>query len=112
MDKITEMSYEALDRYFKSLHTFGYMPYNNVNKLISFLIIEELFRLYNDFITEEDFKIITKALYCLYGSTCMIDFPTCNYSPDIYPIIKDTNLRISESDIHRLSENSDIRIMS
>lgn len=66
----------SLERYFNSLSKLGYRSYDEVNKLIILIFIQEL--LDSDcksFITEDEYIIIHKALYCLYGSTCLIPYP-------------------------------------
>ena len=69
--------YEALKKYFTSLSLLGYVNYEDVNKILVLIFIQEL--LENNckvFITEGDKKIIDKVLYCLYGSTCLIEYPS------------------------------------
>lgn len=66
----------SLERYFNSLSKLGYRSYDEVNKLIILIFIQEL--LDSDckfFITEDEYIIIHKALYCLYSSTCLIPYP-------------------------------------
>ena len=40
--EITNLSYEALHRYFTRLSQFGYIEYSNVDSLIVLLYIQEL----------------------------------------------------------------------
>ena len=42
MDNITELLGTALDRYFNSLRTLGYMPDSEVESLLVLLYIQEL----------------------------------------------------------------------
>ena len=66
----------SLERYFKTLSLFGYKSYSEVYKLIVLIFIQEL--LDSDcksFIKEDEYILIHKALYCLYGSTCLIPYP-------------------------------------
>lgn len=66
----------SLKRYFNSLFKFGYKSYNEVNKLLVLLFIQELLNSdCKNFITEKDYITIHKILYCLYGSTCLIPYP-------------------------------------
>lgn len=73
MDKLV---YESLYRYFNTLSKLGYVSYSEVDKLIVLLFIYDLLEdNCSNFLTEEDRKIINNALYCLYGSTCLIPYP-------------------------------------
>lgn len=76
MDEITNISYEAMIRYFNTLSVFGYKSYHEVDKLIVLLFLEEtLQNEFSYFLTEIDIKIIEKVLYNIYGATCLIPIP-------------------------------------
>lgn len=72
---LTNLSYEALHRYFTRLSQSGYMKYSNVDSLIVLLYIQEIVKEF-DFDIEEQ-TIINKALSCLQGSNCMIPYSGC-----------------------------------
>lgn len=68
--------YNAINKYFNTLGNTGYVKQKDVYKLLVLCGIEEL--LNNDFrglVSQEDYSLINKALYCLYGSTCLIPYP-------------------------------------
>lgn len=66
----------SLDRYFNTLSRFGYRSYSEVGKLLILIFIQELLESdCKSFITNEEYMIINKALYCLYGSICLIPYP-------------------------------------
>lgn len=68
--------YTAIIKYFGHITNTGYMRQDNVNKLLLLIAVYNL--LDNDFrawVSEDDYKLINNALYCLYGSTCFIPFP-------------------------------------
>lgn len=68
--------YNAINKYFTHLANVGYMRQDNVNKLLLLDIIYNLLDTdFRGFISEEDYSKIGRALYCLYGSTCLIPFP-------------------------------------
>lgn len=76
MDVMDEMVYEALTRYFTTLEKKGYMSYDNVFKLLVLNFYKDF--VYNDYrglITKEDYRLIERALNCLYGTTCLIPYP-------------------------------------
>lgn len=76
MDNIDKVLSTSLDRYFVTLSQFGYKEYCSVIKLLVLSYIEEM--LYNETwnpIPEKDYRDIDKALYCLYGNSCLIPYP-------------------------------------
>lgn len=72
-----DIIYEALLRYFNTLSIFGYKNYVDTYKILALLFVYELQSntSYNQFITEEDERIINKFLYCIYGSNCLVPYP-------------------------------------
>lgn len=111
MDEITNISYNAIVKYFTSLAQFGYRSYDDVNKLIALISLNDMLDVFSDYINEESFKSIINAIYCLSGTTCLIDFPsyinndTLNHQTKINYIARvtqDNILKISESNIIRV----------
>ena len=112
MDAITNISFEALQRYFHSLSVLGYRSYIDVNKMLFLLYIEEILTGEMAFyITEENLRTISGALNCLYGSTCLIDYP-CIPNDDgiIHSIKRNIIPRITEDCILRISEDDIVRV--
>lgn len=72
---LTNLSYEALHRYFTRLSQSGYMKYSSVDSLIVLLYIQEIVKEFDLDIEEQ--TIINKALSCLQGSNCMIPYSNC-----------------------------------
>lgn len=68
--------YEALKRYYNHLFNTGYSKPNDLEKLLIYIFIEELYEYpMSSYIKEEDYNIIGNALNCLYGSTCALSYP-------------------------------------
>lgn len=66
----------SIERYFNALSNTGYMPYSDVYKLIVVIFADELLNgEYKRFVTDDDNTLIHKALYCLYGSSCLTPYP-------------------------------------
>lgn len=68
--------YTALSRYYHALELKGYMPYIDTVKLLILIFYHDF--MYKDFrsnISQEDYYLIERALYCLYGSNCLIPYP-------------------------------------
>lgn len=72
---LTNLSYEALHRYFTRLSQSGYVKYSSVDSLIVLLYIQEIVKEFDLDIEEQ--TIINKALSCLQGSNCMIPYSGC-----------------------------------
>lgn len=76
MGRLSNLGYTGISNYFKTLSTFGYKNYSEVDKLLLLLFIEEILEgPIKEYITEDDYKSIVKVLYCLFGSTCLIPYP-------------------------------------
>lgn len=71
-----EMLYNSLCRYYNILCNTGYVPYNDVTKLLVLAFYWDML-MHNTHwcASEEDYHLIEKALNCLYGSTCLIPYP-------------------------------------
>lgn len=110
MDKLTELGFTGLKNYFHSLSVFGYKSYKEVEKLLVLLFIEELLNgNLSSYITDDDYRTLTKVLYNLFGTSCLIPYPefkckvSFNQSLNILP-------RTSENDILRYSEDGIFRL--
>lgn len=96
MDELAKLQTEALDNYFIALSQFGYKNYDDVYKLLALLFLEELLTDFRGFVTEDDIRTISRVIYCLCGTTCLIDFPEYydkveEVEPFIAPPIKFTD---------------------
>lgn len=111
MEEVTKLSAETIQRYFTTLSQFGYRKYSDVDKiLILFFIEETLAHDFSDFITEDDYRHIINAIYCLTGSTCLIDFPKfANYDSLVHKTKSYLIPRITEDSILRVCERAVIR---
>lgn len=112
MERVTKVTAEAVKRYFDSLFKFGYKKYGDVNRLLVLSFLEELLTHgSSEFITEEDYNIIMKGVYCLVGSTCMIDFPSyATYDSLMRTQNMELNPRSDEGGIFRVCEESLMRV--
>lgn len=110
MDNITSITSQAFERYFTSLSKLGYSPQSNVNIMITLAFIEELLTEgLSEYITEDDYSLILNALYCLMGSSCLIDLPNYTTWDSIFHKSKELNARLSEDNICRITEDMLVR---
>ena len=71
-----EMIYSALSRYYNTLEKTGYMSYANLQKLLLLIFYRDfVFEDYRGWLSKDDYRLIERALNCLYGSTCLIPYP-------------------------------------
>lgn len=115
MDNVTNIANEALRRYFNALSKLGYKDYDDVSKLLVLLFIEELLTSeFSFYVTEDDYKSITNALYCIMGNNCLIDLPSYTTWDSLFhnnPSYLDSiRYRITEDSIIRNTEDFAFRI--
>ena len=99
--------FNGLEKYFKILSKTGYVKYQSVGKLLALSLVEcflnsEL----NTFITEEDYNIISRFLYCIYGRDCLVPYPKfVSQEPQVGTILPNNGgfqpFRITESGAYR-----------
>lgn len=110
MDNIDKILSVSLDRYFNTLSTFGYKNYCDVSKLLVLMFIESI--LYNKagiLLPEKDYKEVEKALYCLYGESCLIPYPEYINNDSLEKDGRPTQLRVTEDSFLRSALNYILR---
>lgn len=113
MDKLDNLAYEGVKRYFRTLSKFGYKSYKEVNKLIVLLFIEDFLREpFNLYIDEKDYKVIANTLYSLFGSTCLIPYPEFVADTSLVQALNVNTPRITEDNILRFNENELIKLLN
>lgn len=76
MKEINEVVVESIQNYFYELALNGYRRQASVHKLLALqYIIEILQGNLRFYVTREDYRALSKALYCIYGSDCLIPYP-------------------------------------
>lgn len=111
MHEIDNLSYDAIVKYFNALSQFGYKSYGNVSKLMALLTLGDMLHIFNEYITEKDLRAIINAVYCLSGTTCLIDFPEFSGNED--SLVHQTKLcftaRVTEDNRFRVTEDDLLR---
>jgi hypothetical protein len=89
----------------------GYIKDSTVDDILVLEFIEEIFEnYYIDFITEDVYRILSNAYYCLAKRNCLIDYPQIpNYDEWVHTFNRDDMIRISEEDIIMISESLQLR---
>lgn len=75
-----EIVYNSIVRYFSTLSNLGYVSYEDVNSLLFLTAIQEfIYKDFRGFINEDDYREIEKALYKVFGTSCLVSYPEyCN----------------------------------
>lgn len=113
MDNLLNIAYKGINNYFNTLATLGYKNHKETDKLLLLLFLEEFINgPFSSYIDEEDYNTINNVLYCLYGSTCLIPYPEFNSGTSLIQTLNSDNLRITEDNLIRISENEFIRLVN
>lgn len=111
MDEMTNASYDAIVKYFTSLSQFGYKSYDDVYKLLALLTLNDIIDIFSEYVCEKDLRSIINAVYCLSGTTCLIDFPKYFNDDTLFHKTKvNYATRITEDNIIRYTQDNIIRL--
>ena len=67
---------EALTKYYHALEVKGYMSKAHSSKLLVMAFYWDF--MYNDYralLSKKDYRLIERALDCIYGPSCLIPYP-------------------------------------
>lgn len=71
-----EILYQALTKYFHVLELNGYIPKPNSMKLLVLSFYRDfVFQDYRGLLSKEDYRLIERAIDCIYGNSCLIPYP-------------------------------------
>ena len=107
--ELVKEAFTAVSRYFHRLKTFGYIPDTETDKVIALFAIKDMVN--NLLLNEEQYRIVEKALSCLYGSSWLLPYP--EYIKQHSTVSKDVEVvyRWTEEENIRVTEDEQLRIM-
>ena len=71
-----EIIYNALTGYYHTLSKLGSYSYKEVYRLLLLCFYRDfVFGYYGRALSKEEYRDIERALYCLFGSNCLIPYP-------------------------------------
>lgn len=75
-----EILYDSITRYYATLSNVGYVSYDDMQGLLFLSAVQEfVYKDFKGFITEADYREIEKALYKVFGTSCLVPYPEfCN----------------------------------
>ena len=112
MDELYNITFQALNRYFTVLEKTGYIKDKDTNKVLLLTFLSEFLQDYKDYITEEDYNLISRIIQCMSGSSCLV--PYIRYQEMSIPIegyISGIPIRISWAENIRYSQDG-IRLVN
>lgn len=113
MDRLDDLAYTGISRYFKALSVFGYKSQGETGRLMVLLFIEDILRgPMGMYVTEDDYKTIVNVLYCLFGSTCLIPYPEFASDTSVVHRLNSSDTRLSENDMFRYAEDELLRLVN
>lgn len=75
VDVMDEILYDSLTRYFHALEKQGTMPFQQMVKVLVLAFYKDFLQEdYRGIVTQEDYRLIDRALDCLFGTTCLIPY--------------------------------------
>lgn len=95
-----DLLYNSCVRYFTTLGNYGFKNDEEVKKLLFYVFIQELVNTTSIVISEEDYKHLEGALYCIYGTTCLIPYPKYCENPMYAHLgdIAELSVRVSKTE--------------
>lgn len=115
MDNIV---YDSIVRYFSALGSLGYVSYEDVNNLLFLVAIQEfIYRDFRGFINEDDYREIEKALYKVFGTSCLVPYPNYCNNTDMNKLhlgdISELSHRVSvnEEDIKEIQSTKVVKVL-
>lgn len=110
---VRDTAYKGVVNYFNALTKYGYKNYQDTYKLLLLLFIDDLLTgPLSIYVTEEDYRIIDKALYCLYGSSCLIPYPEYTNGTSLIHVLNTDTLRLTEDCNLRFTEDEQFRLLN
>ena len=71
-----EILFQALTKYYHLLEMTGYASEKQSSKLLVLCFLRDvIYKDYKGFVSKEDYRLIERALDCIYGSSCLIPYP-------------------------------------
>lgn len=105
MDNLSNVLEKALTTYFNVLSSTGCVCYNDVNKLLLLSLIEEFISgPMSAFIDDKDYNSMNNALYCIFGTSCLMPYPPTEEISAVYD--EEGSIRISGDDVIRFTQDN------
>lgn len=80
MNDMDSLLMSAFDRYFTHLTQFGRMSTTKSDAIGVLMLVDEIINSpMNEFITEDDYRILEGVVYCLQGTFCLVPYSSCNF---------------------------------
>ena len=105
--------FKAIESYFNAATKLGYVKDSDLDKLLVYIFIQEI--LEGDmsyFVDEKDFRLMEKALSCLFGTSCLLPYPQHANDDNLFGHLEDDRVaivRLKQEDLTRSTEDNRVR---
>ena len=106
-DSLIKFTNESLIRYFTALSQFGYKSYCDVGKLLALIFLQEYLQKYQEYITEADYNEVSKAMECLYGTSCLIPYQYYQTNQATFNTYAGSNVQSTEASEAKSTESTE-----
>lgn len=113
MEELDLITLSTIDKYYTYLDNLGYVENEEMNNILILSFINDILNIFPQYITDEDYDIILKAVQCLSAKSCFIPSPHFLTQESLF---KDSNyykqktFRVTEDSLFRLTEDNFNRI--
>ena len=110
MEELINVKDSSLEKYFKLLTHTGVTGGDIQDNMLALIAIEDILNRFGEFITDQDLRKLNKLLQCI-SNNCLIDYQESIGGDTLYhPMNRNLEVRISEDNILRGSEDGILRI--
>ena len=114
-----EIVYNSIVRYFSTLSNLGYVSYEDVNSLLFLTAIQEfIYKDFRGFINEDDYREIEKALYKVFGTSCLVLYPEYCKNDDMNKLhlgdisVIDKRVEVNEENIEEIQDTKVVKVLA
>ena len=112
METLNVLALDSINKIMSRLSKIGYLNKCFIYPVLALVYLCDILNKYGQYVSEDDYKYITKAIQNLSDNSCLIALPDfCelknSHLPQYNPLIS----RISEDSLSRLAEDNSLRLL-
>ena len=112
METLNVLALDSINKIMSRLSKIGYLNKCFIYPVLALVYLCDILNKYGQYVSEDDYKYITKAIQNLSDNSCLIALPDfCelknSHLPQYNPLIR----RLSEDSLSRLAEDNSLRLL-